>query len=91
MITFLLKGIIEKTQQVQGNKFDLLKQNNINVIYDSNPNKMHHKVFIIDEKTVIFGSMNPTQAADTKNDENILIIENETIAKKFLEEFNSLF
>lgn len=86
-----VKGIIERTQQVQGNQFDKLKSNNISVIYDNNPYKMHHKVFIIDNQTVILGSFNPTGAADTKNDENILIIQNEEVAKKFLQEFNSLF
>ena len=82
-----IKGIIEKTQQVKGNKFNFLKQNNISVIYDSNPYKMHHKVFIIDDKITILGSMNPTLAGDEVNDENILIIENEEIANKFTQEF----
>lgn len=51
------------------------------------PATMHHKVFIIDSKTVITGSWNPTKAASTINDENILVIHNEEIAKQFLEEF----
>ena len=34
--------------------------------------------------------MNPTQAGDTKNDENILIIQNENIAQEFLKEFNQV-
>lgn len=84
-----IKGIFEKSQQSKGNKFDYLKKY-INVTYDSSPYKMHHKVFIIDNKTVILGSMNPTQAGDTSNDENILIIQNKEIANKFTQEFNSL-
>ena len=51
---------------------------------------MHHKVFIIDNRTVITGSFNPTKNGDTRNDENILIIHDEKIAGKYLEEFNEL-
>jgi phosphatidylserine/phosphatidylglycerophosphate/cardiolipin synthase-like enzyme len=51
---------------------------------------MHHKVFIIDNNTIITGSFNPSKAANEKNDENILIINNKDIAKRFLEEFDYL-
>ncbi|MFP4189961.1 MAG: phospholipase D-like domain-containing protein [Candidatus Woesearchaeota archaeon] len=50
--------------------------------------KMHHKVFIIDEKTIITGSYNPSKNANTNNDENIVIIHDKEISKEFLEEFN---
>ena len=42
---------------------------------------MHHKVFIIDEEIVITGSFNPSKNADTRNDENILIINKKTMKK----------
>lgn len=51
---------------------------------------MHHKVFIIDGKTVVTGSFNPTAGGNTRNDENILIIEDEEIAELFLEEFDKV-
>ena len=51
---------------------------------------MHHKVFIIDGKTVITGSFNPTEGGDKRNDENILIIRDEGIAQKFREEFEQI-
>jgi len=52
---------------------------------------MHHKVFIIDNETVITGSFNPTKNADLRNDENILIIHNKWIAKKYLKEFEKVW
>jgi phosphatidylserine/phosphatidylglycerophosphate/cardiolipin synthase-like enzyme len=61
------------------------------VIRDKNPAIMHHKVFIIDNSTVITGSFNPTGAANYKNDENIIIIHDKAIAKQFLDEFERLF
>ena len=52
---------------------------------------MHHKVFVIDNQSVVTGSFNPTLSADTKNDENLLIMHDEKIAKAFLGEFYSLW
>lgn len=54
---------------------------------DTNKNNMHHKFWIIDEKIVITGSMNPSKSGAKYNDENILVIENNNIAKMFKEEF----
>ena len=48
---------------------------------------MHHKFFIIDNRTVITGSFNPSKNADNRNDENIVIIEDAEIAAEFLDEF----
>jgi len=55
-----------------------------------NNNLMHHKFCIIDKKTVITGSYNWTNKAQS-NFENIIILENETdSSKKYLEEYKSL-
>jgi phosphatidylserine/phosphatidylglycerophosphate/cardiolipin synthase-like enzyme len=48
---------------------------------------MHHKVFVIDGKIVALGSYNFSQSAETRNDENLLIVYNEDIAQQYLEEF----
>ena len=87
-----VKGIVEKRRvNMKYNKYKYIRYYDVDVIPDSNPAVMHHKVFIIDEKIVITGSFNPTGAANTKNDENILIIEDERIAKEFLDEFHNIF
>jgi phosphatidylserine/phosphatidylglycerophosphate/cardiolipin synthase-like enzyme len=84
-------GIVEKAQSnVQGSKFQYLKNNKVNVSLDNNKYYMHHKVFIIDDETVITGSMNPTNSGNLRNDENIIIIKDERIAKKYLEEFDRI-
>ncbi|MGH2599086.1 MAG: phospholipase D-like domain-containing protein [Dehalococcoidia bacterium] len=57
------------------------------VLQDGNPYLLHHKVFIIDERTVIFGSFNFTQAAERENDEALLIVDDPALAKQFLAEF----
>lgn len=53
--------------------------------------KLHHKIAVIDDNTVITGSQNWSAAANYKNDETVLIIENETVAKHFQQEFARLY
>jgi len=86
-----IKGILEKTGGSNYSEYHNLKNNNIDVKWDEYKYNMHHKVFIIDNKTVITGSFNPTKSGDTKNDENVLIIHDEDIAKKYLEEFERVW
>jgi len=84
-------GIMEARQVTKYSQFERLLHNGINVVKDSNPNNMHHKVFIIDGRIVITGSFNPTNNGDKGNDENVLIIESEKIANMFEEEFRKIW
>lgn len=53
--------------------------------------KLHHKFAIIDSKTVIIGSHNWSHAANTQNDETLLVIKNEAVAAHFSREFERLY
>lgn len=53
------------------------------VMVDFEPNIAHNKVMIIDDKVVITGSFNFTRAAQEKNTENVLIISDAALAKKY--------
>jgi len=86
-----VRGVMETTQVSKYSQFERLKNNGIDVVKDQNKKNMHHKVFIIDSKTVVTGSFNPTANGDQRNDENIIIIEDETIARLFLEEFERVY
>ena len=46
-------GIYEARQKSRYCTFDFLRQRGADVIWDENPYTMHHKVFIIDNETVI--------------------------------------
>lgn len=83
-----IKGVFEKKQISDYSRYEDLKE--VSII-DKNTYTMHHKVFIIDNKTVITGSYNPTKNANERNDENILIIHEKDIAEKYIEEFNYLW
>lgn len=52
--------------------------------------KLHHKFALIDEQTVISGSQNWSQAANQKNDEALIVINNHTLAQHFEREFQRL-
>ena len=52
---------------------------------------LHHKVIIIDDRTVILGSMNFSSAAVEKNDENFLLIKNAgSMIKQFKDEITKI-
>lgn len=83
----VIQGVMETKQISDYSRYKLLQYQDISVLKDGNKNNLHHKVFIIDGETVITGSMNPTAGGDEKNDENMLIIKDKTIAEKFMKEF----
>jgi len=53
--------------------------------------RLHHKFGIIDNSIVITGSHNWTEAANQKNDETLLVIENSTVVAHFDREFQRLY
>lgn len=75
-----ITGIFEKSQNSKYSEFSKLLEAGINVTWDSNPANMHHKYFIVDNKILITGSMNPSKNGDTRNDENLLILESNSIS-----------
>ncbi len=58
-----------------------LRKAGIKVKTENYAGKMHSKVMIIDNKYSVIGSMNFTKSGNSKNDENVLIIESEDTAK----------
>ena len=57
----------------------------------SNNYIMHNKFAVIDNKIVITGSYNWTASAGERNDENLLVIDDENIIKKYQNQFNNLW
>jgi phosphatidylserine/phosphatidylglycerophosphate/cardiolipin synthase-like enzyme len=85
----VVAGVME-AEQVKSNigtEFDPFKQAGLDVLRDGNDGQMHHKVMIIDENTVAFGSYNFTNSAETRNDENLIVVHNQDIAAQFIAEF----
>ncbi len=84
-----VQGVMEASQ-VQSNRgtdYYRFLETGMDVRLDGNPDQMHHKVIIIDQKIVISGSFNFSFSAETYNDENLLIIDDPQIASIFLTEY----
>jgi phosphatidylserine/phosphatidylglycerophosphate/cardiolipin synthase-like enzyme len=86
-------GVMEE-QQVKSNlgtEYDPFKQAGLDVFIDGIEGQMHHKTMIIDERIVITGSYNFSRSAETRNDENLIVIYNEEITDFFLQEFQRVY
>ncbi len=76
--------ILDKSQRSQ--KYSLLHyivDAGIPVWIDTKPAIAHNKVMIIDEKEVITGSFNFTDAAQKRNAENVVFISDNKLAKEY--------
>jgi phosphatidylserine/phosphatidylglycerophosphate/cardiolipin synthase-like enzyme len=68
-------------------ELDLFREAGLDIRLERGPELMNHKIMIIDEKIVVLGSYDFTNRAENENDENVLIIYDERVAQKFMEEF----
>ena len=89
----VVAGVMDEGQVKSntGGEFETLKAGNVAVYLDGNPSNMHHKVFIIDEKIVIFGSYNFSANAERRNDENVMIVFDPDFAAQFVAEFERVY
>ncbi len=88
-----ISGVFEKSQYLSnvGSEYDRMQSAGLDVHLDGNPQQMHHKVLIVDGWIVVTGSYNFTNSAETRNDENVLILYSQAIAEQFLKEYRRLF
>jgi phosphatidylserine/phosphatidylglycerophosphate/cardiolipin synthase-like enzyme len=71
-------------------EYGRLKGAGLDVLLDTNPWNLHHKVMVLDGKTTIFGSFNFSASADRDNDENLLIVEDPGLAAAFDAEYERI-
>lgn len=84
--------LVEKEKAYQrGSEIPRLIEAGVEVALDSNPNLMHHKVMIVDEKIVVTGSYNWSWSAENRNDENLIVILGSEAAAIYEAEFESLW
>ncbi|GAJ17985.1 unnamed protein product, partial [marine sediment metagenome] len=66
-------------------------QNCIEIRISSNSYIMHNKFAVIDNEVVITGSYNWTASAGERNDENLLVIDDDYIVERYQDQFNNLW
>ncbi len=88
-----VRGVFDAYQDRAGlgGEYQRLLDYGLDVYLDVHPEKLHHKIIIIDHSIVITGSYNLTRSAEIRNDENVLIIHNDELASIYLEEFDWIF
>lgn len=83
-----VQGIFERTgSETQFSELRPLRCAGLDVRQDGNPYVLHHKVFIVDDHTVIAGSFNFSSNATDSNDENLVIIRDPDLAAQYLAEY----
>ena len=80
-----VKVILDKSQHSERyTSATFLKRAGIHVWIDRKHAIQHNKVMIVDSTIVITGSFNFTKSAEERNAENLLVINDSLIAKKYL-------
>lgn len=84
-----VEGVFELIgADTSSSRLRVLKCAGLDARVDGNPYRLHHKVFIIDDQTVVFGSFNFSNSAAGTNDENLLIVSDPDLAAQFVAEYN---
>jgi phosphatidylserine/phosphatidylglycerophosphate/cardiolipin synthase-like enzyme len=67
---------------------DFLQYSEIPTLVDAQHAIAHNKIIIVDDYLVLTGSFNFTKAAEEKNAENLLVINDPSLAKRYLENWH---
>ncbi len=87
-----IRIVLDKDQETQKySKSRYFIQRGYEVKYDTGTGLMHNKFAVIDSKILITGSFNWTAGAEHKNEENLLILDDPTVVKKYAERFEYLW
>ncbi len=80
-----VKILLDRSLKQKFSKLHELQRAKIEVGIDKVPSIAHNKVIIIDKKKVITGSFNFTAAADKRNAENVIVIDDAELADSYLQ------
>ena len=86
-----VRGVFEKRgANAASSKYKWLSEHGAAVQTDTNPANLHDKFLVVDSAAVATGSFNFSRNADERNDENLLIIHDPALARKYVEEVDRL-
>ncbi|HMB01879.1 MAG TPA: phospholipase D-like domain-containing protein, partial [Spirochaetota bacterium] len=71
--------------------FNKLQQQGIEVKYDNERAKVHHKLMLIDDEQIITGSFNYSRNAQEHNNENLLVINSAPLAELYQHRFKQIY
>ena len=80
-----VRVILDSSQRTEKySEADFLRNYGLPPLIDAKHAIAHNKIMIIDEHLVITGSFNFTKGAEEKNAENLLVINDPELAKKYI-------
>jgi phosphatidylserine/phosphatidylglycerophosphate/cardiolipin synthase-like enzyme len=88
-----VSGVFEESQvrSNQGGDFCFLLHEEVPMRLDGNPGLMHTKALVVDREWVVLGSYNFSYFANTRNDENLVIMRDRALAQQMLAEFERIW
>jgi len=86
-----VKVVFEKSQVSMYSEYWKLQTIGVLVRNDTNRGLMHHKTAVIDGYVLLTGSFNWSQAAEERNNENLMILESDYLTIAFIEEFQKIW
>lgn len=86
-----VEGVFDAVGSAYGTSQDnTLCNNGVSVEIEDFGGKVHHKLMLIDDSTVLLGSANFTSSGYNYNDENMLVITHAGLASAVLAQYNSV-
>jgi len=83
-------AILDSSQQTDKySEADFLQYNEIPTLIDAQHAIAHNKIIVVDDYLVLTGSFNFTKAAEEKNAENLLVINDPSLAKRYLDNWRA--
>ncbi len=88
-----VSGVFDQALALEatGSDYLVFQQNDLDVRLDGYSGLLHQKVIIIDNSIVVVGSYNFTSSAADRNDENLLIIHDPSLASIFLSNYEQVY
>lgn len=82
--------ILDSSQRTEKySEADFLRDNEIPTLIDAQHAIAHNKIIVIDDYLIVTGSFNFTKAAEEKNAENLLVINDSALAKQYLDNWHA--
>ncbi len=87
-----VKVVMERSNaNEKGTEYQNLKNAGVDIRLDTNSGLMHDKVAIIDGRIILTGSYNYSAAANTSNNENLVVIDSNAWASAFETQFQQVY
>jgi phosphatidylserine/phosphatidylglycerophosphate/cardiolipin synthase-like enzyme len=83
--------VVIDARNLANSRDETLKQAGIDVRKDGNPYTMHHKVMVVDGEWVVTGSYNFTNSGFARNNENLLILRDSSLAQRYQREVEAIW